>query len=134
MDWLKRCQNPEGGWGESCESYANPALAGIGNSTPSQTAWALMGLLQAGEADSPEVLKGVRFLLEHQREEGYWDEAEFTGTGFPKVFYLRYHMYSKYFPLWALAQYRSLKLCGKLLSDDVREENRKSGIFLRLLR
>jgi len=134
VDWLKRCQNPDGGWGESCESYSNPSLAGVGNSTASQTAWALMGLLQAGEVNSLEVLKGVLYLLKHQREQGKWDEAEFTGTGFPKVFYLRYHMYSKYFPLWALAQFRSLKLRGKLLSDDVREENKKSGIFLRLLR
>ncbi len=108
-------------------------MAGIGKSTASQTAWALMGLMHGGEVKSPEVESGIRYLLERQRSDGYWDELEFTGTGFPKVFYLRYHMYSKYFPLWALAQYRSLKLHGTILSDKVREENLKSGIFLSLL-
>jgi squalene-hopene/tetraprenyl-beta-curcumene cyclase len=131
--WLKGHQNPDGGWGESCHSYAEPATAGVGRSTASQTAWALMGLMQAGEVESPEVSRGIRFLLDRQRGDGFWDELEFTGTGFPRVFYLRYHMYAKYFPLWALAQYRSLTLYGKILTDDVREENRRSKIFPQLL-
>jgi len=131
--WLITSQNPDGGWGESCESYADRSLAGVGNSTVSQTSWALMGLMQAGEVESPEVDKGVRFLVQSQGEGGFWNEQEFTGTGFPKVFYLRYHMYSKYFPVWALAQYRSLKLTRKILSDRVREENLRTGIFKHMM-
>jgi squalene-hopene/tetraprenyl-beta-curcumene cyclase len=106
--WLLGRQNPDGGWGESCFSYDDPRTAGMGNSTASQTAWALLGLLHAGEVRNPAVLRGVQFLLSRQRPSGLWDEAEFTGTGFPRVFYLRYHGYRAYFPLWALALYRRL--------------------------
>ena len=106
--WLKSVQNEDGGWGESCESYeAEGATRGKGPSTASQTAWAVMGLLAAGEKDSKEVLTGIQYLLNHQNEDGTWTELEFTGTGFPLVFYLRYHMYPQYFPLFALAMYRN---------------------------
>ncbi|HEY64873.1 MAG TPA: squalene--hopene cyclase [Caldilineae bacterium] len=104
--WLKSHQNEDGGWGESCASYDDPHLRGQGPSTASQTAWALLGLIAAGEAKSPEVRKGVRFLLETQREDGSWEEEAFTGTGFPRAFYLRYHLYPVYFPLLALARYQ----------------------------
>jgi squalene-hopene/tetraprenyl-beta-curcumene cyclase len=104
--WLLSRQNPDGGWGESCYSYDDPRTAGMGKSTASQTAWALLGLLHAGEADHPAVARGIRFLLETRAADGLWDEAEFTGTGFPRVFYLRYRGYPKFFPLWALALYR----------------------------
>jgi squalene-hopene/tetraprenyl-beta-curcumene cyclase len=104
--WLLSRQNPDGGWGESCFTYSDPRTAGMGKSTASQTAWALMGLLHAGEAGHPAVARGIRFLLETQRPDGLWHEAEFTGTGFPRVFYLRYHGYAAYFPVWALALYR----------------------------
>jgi squalene-hopene/tetraprenyl-beta-curcumene cyclase len=106
--WLLSRQNPDGGWGESCYTYDDPRTAGMGKSTASQTAWALLALLHAGEVAHPAVAQGVRFLLETQAPHGLWEEAEFTGTGFPRVFYLRYHGYSKYFPLWALALYRRL--------------------------
>jgi len=108
--WLERIQNPDGGWGESAGSYKldyrgyEPAP-----STASQTAWALLGLMAAGEADHPAVVRGVAYLASTQGEDGFWDEPYHTATGFPRVFYLRYHGYSKFFPLWALARYRNLK-------------------------
>ena len=104
-DWLESCQNDDGGWGESCASYENPDLKGKGASTASQTAWALMGLCACGELDRPSVQRGLRYLLENQREDGAWDELEITGTGFPRVFYLKYDMYRQNFPLLALATY-----------------------------
>jgi squalene-hopene/tetraprenyl-beta-curcumene cyclase len=104
--WLLNRQNPDGGWGESCYAYDDPHTTGMGRSTASQTAWALLALFHAGEAAHPAVARGVQFLLSTQRSDGFWDEAEFTGTGFPRVFYLRYHGYRAYFPLWALACYR----------------------------
>jgi squalene-hopene/tetraprenyl-beta-curcumene cyclase len=104
--WLKRVQQPGGGWGETCRSYDDPALAGQGTPTASQTAWALLGLLAAGEADSDEVRAGIDFLRATQQPDGSWREDQFTGTGFPKVFYLKYHMYRLYFPLMALARYQ----------------------------
>ncbi len=104
--WLVGRQNPDGGWGESCFSYDDPRTGGMGKSTASQTAWALLALLHAGEAAHPAVARGVQFLLATQRADGFWDEPEFTGTGFPRVFYLRYRGYPAYFPLWALALYR----------------------------
>ncbi|HSB77270.1 MAG TPA: squalene--hopene cyclase [Candidatus Methylomirabilis sp.] len=110
--WLLSRQNPDGGWGESCFSYDDPHTAGMGKSTASQTAWAILALLHAGEVSHPAVVRGVRFLLETRTPDGLWDEAEFTGTGFPKVFYLRYHGYAAYFPLWALALYRRLRSTG----------------------
>lgn len=105
--WLKSRQNDDGGWGETCDSYADPSLAGRGPSTPSQTAWALLGLL-AGEDDlSPELVRGIDHLTRAQQSDGTWDELHFTGTGFPRHFYLRYYMYRNYFPLMALGLFRA---------------------------
>ena len=103
--WLKSVQQPGGGWGETCRSYDDPRLAGQGTPTASQTAWALLGLIAADESHSDEVRAGVDYLLAMQRTDGTWEEEQFTGTGFPKVFYLKYHMYPLYFPLMALARY-----------------------------
>jgi len=104
-NWLLACQQPCGGWGESPDSYNDPALRGQGPATASQTAWALLGLLAAGLDDHPAVARGVQFLVESQQPDGTWDEPEFTGTGFPRVFYLRYHYYPIYFPLMALSRW-----------------------------
>lgn len=106
VDWLVSVQQPSGGWGESCRSYEDPSWAGQGTPTASQTAWALLGLIASGEAGSSAVESGIDYLLATQLPEGGWHEDQFTGTGFPKVFYLKYHMYSLYFPLMALARYR----------------------------
>ncbi|HZU35402.1 MAG TPA: prenyltransferase/squalene oxidase repeat-containing protein [Gemmataceae bacterium] len=103
--WLKGVQQMNGGWGESCRSYDDPKLAGQGPPTASQTAWALLGLLAAGEADSDTVQLGIEYLVATQGPDGNWQEEWFTGTGFPKVFYLKYHMYRLYFPLMALTRY-----------------------------
>jgi len=103
--WLLKHQQPNGGWGESPDSYASPELRGQGPTTASQTAWALLGLLAAGLHDHPAVERGMRYLLQTQNEDGSWTESEFTGTGFPQVFYLKYHYYPIYFPLLALAQW-----------------------------
>jgi len=105
--WLTVHQNPDGGWGESIASYADPSEVGKGASTPSQTAWALMGLMAAHETHGPAVQQGIRYLLERQDAAGTWEQGPWTGTGFPKVFYLNYHYYRHYFPLMALAQYRA---------------------------
>ncbi|RMH21996.1 MAG: squalene--hopene cyclase [Gemmatimonadetes bacterium] len=105
-DWLASCQNDDGGWGESLASYDDPALKGIGPSTATQTAWALLGLVAAGRGESEAVRRGVAYLLDTQRDDGTWDDPHWTGTGFPRVFYLRYHMYDDYFPLLALARCR----------------------------
>jgi squalene-hopene/tetraprenyl-beta-curcumene cyclase len=104
-EWLRMVQNPDGGWGENCASYDDPATRGIGPSTPSQTAWAVMGLLAAGDTRSESVQRGILYLLETQRPDGHWDEDRYTGTGFPRVFYLAYHLYRDYFPLIALSAY-----------------------------
>lgn len=120
VSWLKGCQNGDGGWGETCYSYDDPALAGQGASTPSQTSWALLGLMAAGEVSSPEVQRGVGYLEQTRRGDGRWDEALFTGTGFPRVFYLRYHGYSQYFPVWALGAYRRLRGGALLREDEIR--------------
>ena len=111
--WVERCQNPDGGWGESCETYVNPQTKGNGTSTPSQTAWAVMALIESGQEYSPAVELGIRFLVERQQRDGTWAEEEFTGTGFPKHFYINYHLYRNYFPLMALARYRSALSEGK---------------------
>jgi squalene-hopene/tetraprenyl-beta-curcumene cyclase len=103
--WLKEHQNRDGGWGETCETYRRPELRGTGPSTPSQTAWAIMALMAAGEAKSPEVIRGINYLLAHQEEDGSWSESYFTGTGFPKYFMIRYHNYRDCFPLMALGRY-----------------------------
>jgi squalene-hopene/tetraprenyl-beta-curcumene cyclase len=114
-EWIRMVQNPDGGWGETCGSYDDPNTRGIGPSTPSQTAWALLGLLAAGDDRSDSIAKGVRWLLTRQQQDGNWDEstgeawtrqALYTGTGFPRVFYLSYEMYRQYFPLLALTGYR----------------------------
>ena len=108
--WLLSIQNSDGGWGEGGDSYRldyrgfEPAP-----STASQTAWAMLALMAAGEVDHPSVIRGVAYLLQNQAEGGFWAEPYFTATGFPRVFYLRYHGYAKFFPLWALARYRNLK-------------------------
>jgi squalene-hopene/tetraprenyl-beta-curcumene cyclase len=102
--WFKTTQQKCGGWGESPETYDRPHLRGQGPATASQTAWAIMGLIAAGEANSTAVDEGIRFLLDTQRTDGNWDEPFYTGTGFPRVFYLRYHFYRTYFPLMALAR------------------------------
>jgi squalene-hopene/tetraprenyl-beta-curcumene cyclase len=119
--WLEAVQNPDGGWGESCDSYAEAQKAGRGESGASQTAWALMALLQAGESDSISVVRGVNWLIRHQRENGVWEEPFHTGTGFPRVFYLRYHGYCKYFPIWALGMYRNVKMTGEARADQLRK-------------
>jgi squalene-hopene/tetraprenyl-beta-curcumene cyclase len=102
--WLRAIQNADGGWGESPRSYEDPAFKGQGPSTPSQTAWALMGLM-ATEDNSEGLRRGVRYLVDRQRDDGSWEDEYWTGTGFPTVFYLRYHLYATYFPLLALATY-----------------------------
>lgn len=107
--WLEEHQNPDGGWGESCLSYDDPATAGQGPSTPSQTAWALLALLAAGELTTTATERGVRYLVATQRKDGSWDEPEFTGTGFPRDFMLNYHLYRQYWPLWALGRYRRMR-------------------------
>lgn len=104
--WIRERQNSDGGWGETLDSYHDPRRKGTGHSTASQTAWALMGLMAAGDCDSPALLRGVDYLLTHQASDGSWRDEYWTGTGFPKVFYLRYHLYATYFPLEALGTYR----------------------------
>jgi squalene-hopene/tetraprenyl-beta-curcumene cyclase len=109
VGWLATIQNSDGGWGEDLDSYKldyrnyEPAP-----STASQTAWAVLALMAAGEVGHPAVARGVAFLQKTQNQNGLWDEARFTATGFPRVFYLRYHGYGKFFPLWALARFRNL--------------------------
>jgi squalene-hopene/tetraprenyl-beta-curcumene cyclase len=108
--WLAKIQNSDGGWGEDGTSYKLDYRGQEGApSTASQTAWALLGLMAAGETDHPAVKRGVDYLLRTQGKDGFWNEPRYTATGFPRVFYLRYHGYAKFFPLWALARYRSLK-------------------------
>jgi len=109
--WLKSVQQIGGAWGESCRSYDDPSWAGKGAPTASQTAWALLGLIAAGETDSAEVRAGIDYLLSTQGENGAWNEELFTGTGFPKVFYLKYHLYSVYFPLMAIARFAGRRSC-----------------------
>ena len=104
--WVVEHQNPDGGWGESCRSYDDPSTKGRGTSTPSQTAWALMALASLDWVGEPAFRRGLEFLLSRQREDGNWPEDQFTGTGFPRVFYLRYDLYRTYFPLLALVEAR----------------------------
>ncbi|MEO8026368.1 MAG: squalene--hopene cyclase [Bryobacteraceae bacterium] len=103
-EWLRSIQNADGGWGESCESYAKESFVPA-QSTPSQTAWAILGLIASGDTTSSSLHKGIEYLIETQKAEGDWDEELATGTGFPKVFYLSYHLYRHSFPVLALAQY-----------------------------
>ena len=110
VDWLVSVQNRDGGWGEDCDSYKLEYTGYTPSpSTASQTAWALLGLMAAGEVEHPAVERGIRYLADTQDVNGLWPEELYTGGGFPRVFYLRYHGYPKYFPLWALARYRNLK-------------------------
>jgi len=107
--WLLSRQNPDGGWGETLGSYDEAELAGRGESIPSQTAWALLALFAVGHAEGSEVERGIRYLSETQHPDGTWEDPLWNGTGFPRVFYLKYHLYAKYFPLWALGAYRSAR-------------------------
>jgi squalene-hopene/tetraprenyl-beta-curcumene cyclase len=120
-EWLRMVQNPDGGWGETCGSDEDPTTHGIGPSTASQTAWAVLGLLAAGDTRSDSVARGVAYLLRTQNvEDGSWDEPQYTGTGFPRVFYLNYHMYRDYFPLLALTTYEKV-----MAAEQVRTGNRR---------
>jgi squalene-hopene/tetraprenyl-beta-curcumene cyclase len=100
--WLVSKQNADGGWGETCHSYVDPSFAGVGTSTPSQTAWAVLGLQSAGFGEHPACRRGINFLYERQTN-GTWNESEHTGTGFPGDFYINYHLYRHIFPTMALA-------------------------------
>lgn len=105
--WLYACQRPDGGWGETNDSYADASLAGQHHvSTAYQTAWAILALIATGERSGPVLDSGARFLLEHQAYDGLWYDRDFTAPGFPRVFYLKYHGYDKFFPLWALGEYQ----------------------------
>jgi len=109
VDWLAKIQNPDGGWGEDGTSYKLEYHGyEAAPSTASQTAWALLALMAAGAVDHPAMARGITYLTKTQGPDGFWNEPRFTATGFPRVFYLRYHGYSKFFPLWALARYRNL--------------------------
>jgi squalene-hopene/tetraprenyl-beta-curcumene cyclase len=110
VDWLLLIQNADGGWGEDAVSYRLDYKGFEGApTTASQTAWALLGLMAAGEVENPAVARGMKYLIDTQTKKGLWDEQRYTATGFPRVFYLRYHGYSRFFPLWALARYRNLR-------------------------
>jgi squalene-hopene/tetraprenyl-beta-curcumene cyclase len=110
VEWLAAIQNPDGGWGEDGSSYKLDYHGyDAAPSTASQTAWAVLGLIAAGALDHPAVARGIKYLAETQGADGFWNEPRYTATGFPRVFYLRYHGYAKYFPLWALARYRNLQ-------------------------
>jgi squalene-hopene/tetraprenyl-beta-curcumene cyclase len=104
-DWLESCQNDDGGWGESPASYEDPSLKGLGESTPSQTAWALMGLIACNDLSRRSIRRGIRYLIDTQNRDGSWSEPQTTGTGFPSVFYLSYDMYRNNWPLLTLATY-----------------------------
>lgn len=112
IDWLKSIQHADGGWGESNDSYLQPKPPNTlsGDSTAYSTAWALLGLMAVGEIDSESVRRGIRWLIEQQSEGGFWPHETFTAPGFPRVFYLKYHGYTAYFPLWALVRYRALRV------------------------
>ncbi len=116
-EWLRSVQQPDGGWGERCNTYDDPIYKGAGPSTPSQTAWAIMGLCAMGQADDPALLRGIEYLIATQNQDGSWTEEEITGTGFPKVFYLKYDMYRNAWPLLAMATYRKM-LSGRKPGDD----------------
>ncbi len=107
-DWLESVQHDDGGWGERCNTYDDPVFKGQGPSTASQTAWAVMGLCTFDDPHRPSLVSGIRYLIDTQNEDGSWTEHETTGTGFPKVFYLKYDMYRNAWPLLALATYRNL--------------------------
>jgi squalene-hopene/tetraprenyl-beta-curcumene cyclase len=108
-DWLESVQHADGGWGERCDTYEDPVFKGRGPSTASQTAWVVMALCAFGDSDRPCLVRGVEYLVQTQNADGSWTEDEVTGTGFPKVFYLKYDMYRNAWPLLALATYRKLR-------------------------
>jgi squalene-hopene/tetraprenyl-beta-curcumene cyclase len=114
VSFLKLRQNADGGWSESNDSYARERTGEPAASTPHHSAWALLGLLAAGEVESEAVRRGVEYLLRTQQPDGLWSDPSFTAPGFPRVFYLRYHGYCAYFPLWALAACRSRLRVGTL--------------------
>ena len=108
VNWLKSMQRKDGGWGEDNYSYHDKKLSGSYHfSTAFQTSWSLLGLMAACEINCPEVSRGIDFILRNQQSDGVWNDKCFTAPGFPKVFYLKYHGYDKFFPLWALARYRN---------------------------
>ena len=110
VSWLLSVQQADGGWGESGQSYYKDFPKGTGvPSTPAQTAWALLALMAAGAVDTPSVERGVQHLMNTQKDDGTWAEDYYTAVGFPRVFYLSYHGYKAFFPLWALARYKNLK-------------------------
>jgi squalene-hopene/tetraprenyl-beta-curcumene cyclase len=107
--WLRDVQREDGGWGEDEETYQDAPRGRYKESTPSQTAWAVLGLMAAGEVATPTVARGVEYLMATQRQDGEWRELPYNAVGFPRVFYLRYHGYRRYFPLQALARYCNLR-------------------------
>ena len=107
VSWLRAVQKADGSFGESLRSYNDPSTKNQGDSNASQTAWGLIGLLAAAEAADPAIAKAVTYLVQQQNDDGSWSEDEFTGTGFPCVFYLKYHLYRNSFPLYALARFRN---------------------------
>ena len=109
VEWLRSVQRADGGWGEGCESYEGGPHGTYGESLPSQTAWAVLGLMAAGRRDDPAVARGISWLADQQDANGEWHEDPYNAVGFPKVFYLRYHGYKQFFPLMALARYRNLE-------------------------
>ena len=131
VKWLKSKQQANGAWGESPASYADPSLKGVGEPTASQTAWAVAGLVAAGEYSSPSARRGVQWMLTTQRPDGDWNEAAFTGTGFPKVFYLRYHYYRISFPLIAIARWHSSLAAENTRRDreQIRPQKESSEMF-----
>ena len=108
VDWLTSRQREDGGWGEDCATYEAERKTEVKESTPSQTAWGVLALMAAGETDSEPVRRGIAYLVAHPRDGARWREKMYTGVGFPRVFYLKYHGYASYFPLWAVSRYRSL--------------------------
>jgi squalene-hopene/tetraprenyl-beta-curcumene cyclase len=121
--WLISMQNPDGGWGETCHSYADESFAGIGRSTPSQTAWAVLALQLAGKSQHPASIRGLAYLCERQRSDGTWDEPECTGTGFPGDFYINYHLYRHLFPTMALAMACHPERSGRVKSMQMESES-----------
>lgn len=114
VTWLKDHQRSDGGWGEDCSTYWDDQRGESKTSTPSQTSWAVLALMSAGEVESDAVRRGINYLLDERNSEGKWTERHYNAVGFPKVFYLQYHGYSVYFPLWALARYRNLRSSNSL--------------------
>jgi len=127
-EWLESCQNADGGWGESPASYDDPAWKGRGVSTPSQTAWAVMGLCACGDLDHPAIGRGIEWLIRTQNRDGSWNEPQTTGTGFPRVFYLNYDMYRNNFPLLALATYANSHSGKGHPASCYREPRYRSGV------